>query len=112
MFTKNICKIIEQSVNKFTLQKGYLWIRSMWKYRILAQFSVLHYSIHIHHNFETWKSYLDNVFCQFQQLGTNCRFVITKSQQPIRAKVVNSREVREVVEGTTCISDKKLSEIC
>ena len=27
-------------------------------------------------------------------------------------KVVNSREVREVVEGTTCISDKKLSEIC
>ena len=29
-----------------------------------------------------------------------------------RTKVVNSREVREVVEGTTCISDKKLSEIC
>ena len=28
------------------------------------------------------------------------------------SKVVNSREVREVVEGTTCISDKKLSEIC
>ena len=27
-------------------------------------------------------------------------------------KVVNSREVREVVEGSTCISDKKLSEIC
>ena len=27
-------------------------------------------------------------------------------------KVFNSREVREVVEGTTCISDKKLSEIC
>ena len=28
------------------------------------------------------------------------------------AKVVNSREVREVVEGSTCISDIKLSEIC
>ena len=30
----------------------------------------------------------------------------------LKAKVVNSREVREVVEGITCISDKKLSEIC
>ena len=29
-----------------------------------------------------------------------------------KSKVVNSREVREVVEGTTCISDKKLSKIC
>ena len=35
---------------------------------------------------------------------------ISKMQQV--SKVVNSREVREVVEGTTCISDKKLSEIC
>ena len=32
--------------------------------------------------------------------------------QTVNSKVVNSREVREVVEGTTCISDKKLSEIC
>ena len=30
----------------------------------------------------------------------------------LQIKVVISREVREVVEGTTCISDKKLSEIC
>ena len=29
--------------------------------------------------------------------------------QNSKPKVVNSREVREVVEGTTCISDKKLS---
>ena len=38
--------------------------------------------------------------------------LIALISQTIATKVVNSREVREVVEGTTCISDKKLSEIC
>ena len=30
----------------------------------------------------------------------------------LATKVVHSREVREVVEGSTCISNIKLSEIC
>ena len=38
--------------------------------------------------------------------------LILPKEQNTSFKVVNSREVREVVEGSTCISDKKLSEIC
>ena len=48
------------------------------------------------------KSHMENLFLFFTKLKILFRWF----------KVVNSREVREVVEGTTCISDKKLSEIC
>ena len=108
---KIYAKLLNNLLTNSRCKKGIYGSDQCENIGFLAQVSILHYSIHIDHNFEFWKSYLDNVFYQFQQLGTNCRFVITKSQQPIRAKVVNSREVREVVEGTTCISDKKLSKL-
>ena len=62
---------------------------------------------------ESWNfyEYITKVL-QFQMESlTLCPVKKCKSLD-LKIKVGNSREVKEVVEGTTSISDKKLSEIC
>ena len=44
-------------------------------------------------------------------LGILVRLQLSLSYKSLKTKVANSLEVREVQEGVTCISDKKLSKL-